>query len=198
MKETSSSGVPDVTTQGRFVREQAADGGKSWTAAAPSDAQKNVQSDWNQETNTADDFIKNKPTIPAASPWTRTTGTPNVVSPATAADTVSTAGGPLLTAQVRSSVQELSADGPATPNFASGNVIRLSGTDMEIGAPDNPGVGQSGIFYIHGTGTVKSWNSVYKWPGGTALTSKTGYTIVPFYVFDATTIRMGAATEDIK
>ncbi len=193
----SSSGVPDVTTDGSFNRTQSG-GTKSWTTAAPSDAQKNVQSDWNQTTNTADDFIKNKPVIPAASPWTRAEGTPNVVSPATAADTVSTAGGPLLTAQVRDSVQELSADGAATPNFATSNVIRLSGTGMTINAPDNPGVGQSGIFYIHGTATVTGWNSVYKWPAGTALTSKTGYTIIPFYVFDATTIRMGAATEDIK
>jgi len=36
----------------------------SQTAHAPSDAEKNVQADWNQATNTADDYIKNKPTIP--------------------------------------------------------------------------------------------------------------------------------------
>lgn len=35
------------------------------SAHAPSDAEKNVQSDWNQATTGADDFIKNKPTIPS-------------------------------------------------------------------------------------------------------------------------------------
>ena len=33
------------------------------TAHAPSDAEKNVQADWNQTNDTQDDFIKNKPTI---------------------------------------------------------------------------------------------------------------------------------------
>lgn len=36
----------------------------SQASHAPSNAQKNVQSDWNQTTNTEDDYIKNKPTIP--------------------------------------------------------------------------------------------------------------------------------------
>lgn len=34
---------------------------------APSNAQKNVQADWNQTTTTSDDYIKNKPTIPSIS-----------------------------------------------------------------------------------------------------------------------------------
>ena len=241
LSASSSGGVPDVTTDGSFNRTQSG-GTKSWTTAAPSDAQKNVQSDWtattgdafiknkptipaaqiqsdwaqantsaldfikskptipaaqiqsdwNQATDTALDFIKNKPTIPGASPWQENTaGGITTISTGTNTDTV-------LVQQVRSGVQELSANGAATPDFRAANVIRLSGTGMTINAPSNPGVGQSGIFYIHGTATVTGWNSVYKWPAGTALTSKTGYTIIPFYVFDATTIRMGAATEDIK
>lgn len=36
----------------------------SQTTHAPSNAEQNVQSDWNQTVNTEDDFIKNKPTIP--------------------------------------------------------------------------------------------------------------------------------------
>jgi len=36
----------------------------SQSAHAPSNAQKNVQSDWNQTDDTKDDYIKNKPTIP--------------------------------------------------------------------------------------------------------------------------------------
>ena len=241
LSASSSGGVPDVTTDGSFNRTQSG-GTKSWTTAAPSDAQKNVQSDWtattgdafiknkptipaaqiqsdwaqantsaldfikskptipaaqiqsdwNQATDTALDFIKNKPTIPGASPWQENTaGGITTISTGTNTDTV-------LVQQVRSAVQELSVNGAATPDFRAANVIRLSGTGMTINAPSNPGVGQSGIFYIHGTATVTGWNSVYKWPAGTALTSKTGYTIIPFYVFDATTIRMGAATEDIK
>jgi hypothetical protein len=73
LSASSSGGVPDVTTDGSFNRTQSG-GTKSWTTAAPADAQKNVQSDWSQSTNTADDFIKNKPTIPAAqiqSDWTQ-------------------------------------------------------------------------------------------------------------------------------
>ena len=240
LSASSSGGVPDVTTDGSFNRTQSG-GTKSWTTAAPADAQKNVQSDWDatsgdaqilnkptipaaqiqsdwdQATTSALDFIKNKPTIPAAqiqsdwdqtttsaldfiknkptitsSPWQENTdGGITTISTGTNTDTV-------LVQQLRSAVQELSTDGAVTPDFRAANVIRLSGTGMTINAPDNPGVGQSGIFYIHGTATVTGWNNVYKFPGGTQLTSKTGYTIIPFYVFDATTIRMGAATEDIR
>ncbi len=35
------------------------------TAYAPTDAEKNVQSDWNQTVDTEDDYIKNKPSIPS-------------------------------------------------------------------------------------------------------------------------------------
>ena len=37
---------------------------KNKLAGIASGAEVNVQSDWNQSTSTADDFIKNKPTIP--------------------------------------------------------------------------------------------------------------------------------------
>lgn len=40
----------------------------SQSTHAPSNAQKNVQSDWNQTDNTKDDYIKNKPTIPTLRP----------------------------------------------------------------------------------------------------------------------------------
>ena len=73
LSASSSGGVPDVTTDGSFNRTQSG-GTKSWTTAAPSDAQKNVQSDW--DATTGDAFIQNKPTIPAAqiqSDWTQAT-----------------------------------------------------------------------------------------------------------------------------
>lgn len=46
-------------------------------------AEVNVQSDWNQTDNTQDDFIKNKPTIPAAqvnSDWNATTGVAEILN----------------------------------------------------------------------------------------------------------------------
>lgn len=49
---------------------------KSKLNGIASGAEVNVQSDWNQADNTADDYIKNKPTIPAAqiqSDWAQTT-----------------------------------------------------------------------------------------------------------------------------
>ena len=48
----------------KFLREDG-DGTCSWqTVSAGGSGEANVQSDWNQTTNTEDDFIKNKPTIP--------------------------------------------------------------------------------------------------------------------------------------
>lgn len=50
----------------------------SQSSHAPDNAQKNVQPDWNQATDTADDFIKNKPPIPSAqiqSDWNQATDT---------------------------------------------------------------------------------------------------------------------------
>ena len=181
------AGVPEPTTDGTFARKK---DGTSFTWETFTEGFADVSSDGS--------FVRtrsggtNSWTTAPTSPWQEsTTGGIVTISTGTNTDTV-------LVQQVRSAVQELSANGAATPDFRAANVIRLSGTGMTINAPDNPGVGQSGIFYIHGTATVNSWNTVYKWPGGTQLTSKTGYTIVPFYVFDATHIRMGAATEDIR
>ena len=185
-----AAGVPDVTTQGKFARQQAADGTKSWVTFTEGFA--DVSSTGSFVRTQAADGSKSWTAAPAGSPWQEATdGGITTISTGEATDTV-------LVQQVRSGVQELSANGAATPDFRAANVIRLSGTGMTINAPDNPGVGQSGLFYIHGTATVTSWNTVYKWPGGTQLTSKTGYTIIPFYVFSATVIRMGAATEDIQ
>ncbi len=53
----------DLTTELKAGYDGAAT--HAGSAHAPSDAEKNVQSDWNQTTDTADDFIKNKPTIPS-------------------------------------------------------------------------------------------------------------------------------------
>jgi uncharacterized protein (TIGR02145 family) len=50
---------------------------QSKLAGIATGAEVNVQADWNQTTNTADDYIKNKPTIPAAqvqTDWTASSG----------------------------------------------------------------------------------------------------------------------------
>lgn len=63
----------------------------NWNAAythststhAPTNAQKNVQSDWNQTTTTADDYIKNKPTFTAVATsgsYSDLSGKPSVLS----------------------------------------------------------------------------------------------------------------------
>lgn len=57
-------------------------------------SQAKVQSDWNQTDNSAEDFIKNKPTIPAAqvnSDWTATSGVAQILNKPTLA-TVATSG----------------------------------------------------------------------------------------------------------
>ena len=133
---------------------------------------------------------------------TRNTGTPNVVLPATAADTVSTRSGPLLTSQVVDAVQNLNtASGNNQPNFQTSNTIRLSATGMTITAPTNPQVGQSGIFQIDANATITAWANNYHFPENERLTTKTGVVIIPFYVQTAgatPVILMGAATEDMR
>jgi len=67
---------------------------KTKLSAIESGAQANVQSDWNQNDSTADDFIKNKPTIPSAqvnSDWEAASGVAQILNKPTLA-TVATSG----------------------------------------------------------------------------------------------------------
>ncbi len=67
---------------------------KNKLAGIATGAEVNVQSDWNQTTTTADDYIKNKPTIPAAqvnSNWNATSGVAQILNKPTLA-TVATSG----------------------------------------------------------------------------------------------------------
>lgn len=67
---------------------------KTKLSAIESGAQANVQSDWNQNDSTADDFIKNKPTIPAAqvnADWEAASGVAQILNKPTLA-TVATSG----------------------------------------------------------------------------------------------------------
>ena len=197
VQETSSSGVPEPTTDGTFARKK--DGASlSWVAT-----------EGFADVTTDGSFVRTRSggsnswtTAPDASPWTRTTGTPNVVTPATAADTVSTRSGPLLTSQVVDAVQQLNtASGNNAPNFQTSNTIRLSATGMTITAPTNAQAGQSGLFYIDAAATITAWANNYHFPENTRLTTKTGVVVIPFYVQtggNTPVVYMGAATEDIR
>lgn len=58
---TKQDTISDIAT----IRSNASTGATHASSThAPTNAQKNVQSDWSQTTTTADDYIKNKPTIP--------------------------------------------------------------------------------------------------------------------------------------
>ena len=192
--ETTSTGVPDVTAQGRFIRQQNADGDKSWETFTEGFA----------DVSSTGSFVRTRTAAganswtaaPAASPWTRTAGSPNVISPAVAADQVNAFGG-LKTKQVWSDAVSLTG-ATVTPDFKEGNCFILSGAITTVNAPSNLKVGQTGKFYFLSGATVTGWNTNYKWPGGTAALAPTGLTIVPFYVATASIILMGASTEDIK
>ena len=190
-KESTSSGVPEPTSDGTFSRKK--DGASlSWVAA-----------EGFADVSTDGSFVRTRSggsnswtAAPAASPWTRTPGTPNIISPAVAADQVNALGG-LLTKQVWAAAVSLSG-ATVTPDFKEGNCFILSGAITTVNAPSNLKVGQSGKFYFLSGATVAGWNTNYKWPGGTKALAPTGLTIVPFYVATTSIILMGASTEDIK
>ena len=190
---TSSTGtdatVPlaDNTNAGLFTATE-----KTKLAGIAAGAEVNVQSDWNQSSSSADDFIKNKPTI-TPSPWTLDGTT---IKPATATNDVETTAS-LKTKQVYADAVTLSGT-TVTPDFKEGNCFILSGAITTVNAPSNLKVGQTGKFYFLSGATVAGWNTNYKWPGGTAALAPTGLTIVPFYVATASFILMGTSTEDIK
>ena len=190
-----NAGVPDVSSQGRFCRQQDADGNRTWQTFTEGFADVNADGSFvRTRANNANSWT--------TAPMVRDVGTPNIVRPQTAADTLSTRGGPLLTSQVVDAVQNLNtANGNNTPNFQTSNTVRCSATQMTITAPTNPQVGQSGIFQIDGAATITAWANNYHFPENDRLTNKTGVVIIPFYVQTAgntPVILMGAATEDMR
>jgi len=75
--------------------------------------------------------------------------------------------------------------------------ITLTGTGRTMAAPTNlPAAGTKGILIIAqnatGSRTITSWNAIFKWPGGTAITLSTGALkrdIIEWY-YDGTSIYM--------
>ena len=64
--DTALSGKVDKVTGKGLSTEDYSSAEKTKLSGIETGAEVNVQSDWNQADNTADDFIKNKPTVPAA------------------------------------------------------------------------------------------------------------------------------------
>jgi hypothetical protein len=97
-------------------------------------AEVNVQSDWNQTDNTADDFIENKPTIPTnnneltnGAGYTTNTGTVTQVNSGTGLT-----GGPITT----SGTLSIASGGVNTTQLADGSVssAKISSTDTLLNA----------------------------------------------------------------
>ena len=144
---------------------------KKKLADLPSDAQKNVQSDWDQATDTADDYIKNKPTLP------------------TDFDFLPLAGG-TMTGTVVDTVRTIQA---GAFDLSTGNIWTCGGIDVPN--PTETEAGVSGLIFF--TDEPTGWGSNFEFPGGTQI-SPEAQSIVPFYVRAENQIMIGSPTNDIK
>ena len=92
------------------------------------------------------------------------------------------------------------ADGPTISwdmSLGTAATVTLTGTGRTMAAPTNlPPAGSKGILIIAqdgaGSRTITTWNAIFKWPGGTAITLSTGAAkkdIVEWY-YDGTSIFM--------
>lgn len=133
-----------------------------------SGAEVNVQSDWNQATNTADDYIKNKPTIPSAvSELANDSGyitSPNVVyctcstAAATAAKEATIESG---------SLTSLNKGDQAIVKFTNANSV--ASPTLKIGSTDAKSIKRYGT-------TAPSTSSATSWNAGSAV----------YFVYDGT------------
>lgn len=120
---------------------------KDKLAGIAAGAEVNVQSDWNQTTTTADDYIKNKPTIPAAvtestvSGWgfTKNTGTYSKPSTGIPKDDLASAVQSSLE-KADTALQSFTESDPTVPAWAKAS-SKPSYTASEVGAVATSAVG---------------------------------------------------------
>ena len=129
---TTASGTTSTNWNTAYAHSQA--------AHAPSNAEANVQADWNETTTTSDAFILNKPTIPAA-----------------VTDYVSKANGGTFSGDV-TIIGNLTVDGTTTTLSTTtveveDNILQLNTTE---GSPDTATAATSGISIYRGDGVTQA------------------------------------------
>ena len=110
----------------------------SQTAHAPANAEQNVQADWNQTTTSSDDYIKNKPTIPAAqiqSDWSQaSTGSLDYIKNKPVAVTTSVNGFMLATDKTKLDGIAANANNFSLPTASTSVLggVKVDGTTVTI------------------------------------------------------------------
>jgi len=117
--------------------------------------------------------LTDQPTIPVVDP-----------------DTVVTDAAPTFTATVQTTERTITA---GAFDLATGNHWTCGA--ITVPAPTNAAAGTSGLIRITAGPVV--WNTVFKFPGGTAPTIASFPAIIPFYVQDSSNILMGNVAEGI-
>jgi hypothetical protein len=118
--------------------------------------------------------------------------------------TVESGGVSSFTGAQRGSITPLTSGATITPNFASNNFFTVTLTQSTtFAAPTNLVAGQAGVIFLvqDTTGSrTAAWNSVYKFPGGTAPTLSTAPNTVDMltYVVKSNTEIISDVVLDIK
>ena len=139
-----------------------------------SGAEVNVQSDWNQSTNTADDYIKNKPTIPTVNNATLT-----IQKNGTTVNTFTANASSNVTANI--SVPTQASDIGAQPTLVSGTNIKTINSESLLGSGNITLSAEDEIFYcVYGTTTLAEAVTEYN-AGKTLVCRYTGIADVVVY-----------------
>lgn len=133
---TKQDTISDIAT----IRSNASTGATHASSThAPTNAQKNVQSDWSQTTTTADDYIKNKPTIPTKvsqltndSGFTTNTGTVTTTGTMTSTHVVVSNGGTAIKDSGFTIGKSVPSDAVFTDTTYSSKSATSGGTDVSL------------------------------------------------------------------